>query len=244
MYSKKLSAALSVLLVVACASLAVTASPAAEGGGGNSPVSFLFQVVGTGAEYAAGSDGDDDVHDGVLTLTGVPFQTMAFSNRPAEVDGSIPTAVFVASFLPVSGPNDNSFAEDPPASAFSCVSDDGDIKRVVFELMRPTIANSTVTFDVNVLYVDDDDAGSADLDSFTCSGLSTLVVDSLDTYEPAMRGADGVHGGRAAPRDEAGCVLSPWHDTEHRCVRPLPGWKRRMWIARHHSCETLIVNFS
>ena len=222
MYSIKLSAALSVLLVVACASLAVTASPAAEGGGGNSPVSFLFQVVGTGAEYAAGSDGDDDVHDGVLTLTGVPFQTMAFSDRPAEVDGSIPTAVFVASFLPVSGPNDNSFAEDPPASAFSCVSDDGDIKRVVFELMRPTIANSTVTFDVNVLYVDDDDAGSADLDSFTCSGLSTLVVDSLDTYEPAMRGADGMAytaDGRPLETNPAPCCPLGTTQNIGACVR-------------------------
>lgn len=161
------------------------AAPAAE----VSSVSFLFQVVGLGAEYAEGSDGDDDVHDGVLTLTGVPDTTMAFSDRPAEIDGHIPTFLFVATFAPISGPGDNSFYADPPAAAFSCVSDDGDIKRIVFQLMRPTIGDSTVTFDVNVLYVE----GQTDdlLESFSCPGLSTLVVDSLGTYHPVNQDSDG-----------------------------------------------------
>lgn len=173
------------IFAFAALSAFASAAPAAE----DSSVSFLFQVVGLGAEYAAGSDGDDDVHDGVLTLTGVPDTTMAFSDRPAEIDGHIPTFLFVATFAPISGPGDNSFYADPPAAAFSCVSDDGDIKRIVFQLMRPTIGDSTVTFDVNVLYVE----GETDdlLKCFSCPGLSTLVVDSLGTYHPVTQDSDG-----------------------------------------------------
>jgi hypothetical protein len=56
-----------------------------------------------------------DYKDGVMTLFGVPFQTVFFTDRPYRVAGHLPTDEFVAKWTTDTGPN--SFAKDPPNAA-------------------------------------------------------------------------------------------------------------------------------
>ena len=52
---------------------------------------FLFQMLAAGATFEA----EAGSFDGVLTLENVNNQTLAFSDRPERIAGTVPTLVFV-----------------------------------------------------------------------------------------------------------------------------------------------------
>ena len=92
-------------------------------------------------------------HGGVLTLDGFGNETIAFADRPGRDAFPIATADFVAgAFLPVDGPEDDSFYADPPNAAFSCPLGSGGVARAVYVLRAPSELDMEVAFEVQVLY--------------------------------------------------------------------------------------------
>lgn len=129
---------------------------------------FLFQMLAAGATFEA----EAGSFDGVLTLINVNNQTVAFSDRPERIAGTVPTHEFVlAAFAPVDGPEDNSFFVDPPNAAFSCVVGPGEVARAVFVLRSASESNSSeFYFEVDVLYANHLE------ESLTCGGPVCSVV--------------------------------------------------------------------
>ena len=168
---------IAVFLLAACtrgalASVDITPAPepAPETDG---PPEFLFQMMAAGATFEAG----EGSFDGVLTLENVNNETIAFSDRPERIAGTVPTDEFVlAAVAPVDGPEDNSFFADPPNAAFSCAVGEGEVARAVFVLRSASESSSgALSFEVDVLYANDPEA------SLACEGP---VRPLLHTYIP------------------------------------------------------------
>ena len=132
------------------------------------PPEFLFQIVAAGATFKAG----EGSFDSVLTLENVNNETIAFSDRPERIAGTVPTDEFVlAAFATDDGPTDNSFFVDPPNAAFSCAAGPGEIARAVFKLQAPSESRTGgVSFEVDVLYWSDPEA------SLSCEGPVRLIL--------------------------------------------------------------------
>jgi hypothetical protein len=89
-----------------------------------------------------------DYKDGVMTLYGVPAQTVFFTDRPHRVVGNVGTNQFVAKWTTDTGPN--GFAKDPPNAAVS-VFEPGGVKSAVVELRNPRLNGGNLSYDVKVL---------------------------------------------------------------------------------------------
>ena len=89
-----------------------------------------------------------DYKDGVMTLHGVPAQTMFFTDRPHRVVGNVPTDKFVARWTTDTGPN--GFATVPPNAAVTVFQPDG-AKTAIVELSNPRLDGNKLSYDVKVL---------------------------------------------------------------------------------------------
>jgi hypothetical protein len=89
-----------------------------------------------------------DYKDGVMTLYGVPPQTMFFTDRPNRVVGNLPTNTFVAKWTTDKGPN--GFASNPPNAAVTVFQPDG-AKTAVVELSNPRLNGDNLSYNVKVL---------------------------------------------------------------------------------------------
>ena len=89
-----------------------------------------------------------DYKDGVMTLHGVPAQTMFFTDRPNRVVGNVPTDKFVARWTTDTGPN--GFATVPPNAAVTVFQPDG-AKTAIVELSNPRLDGNKLSYDVKVL---------------------------------------------------------------------------------------------
>ena len=131
------------------------------------PPQFLFQIVAAGATFEAGKGS----FGGVLTLENVNNETIAFSDRPERIAGTVPTDEFVlAVFAPDAGQK-NDFFVDPPNAAFSCAAGPEEIARAVFKLQAPSESRTGgVSFEVDVLYWSEPEA------SLSCEGPVRLIL--------------------------------------------------------------------
>ena len=126
---------IAVTLLAACsrgalASIDITPAPEPAPETDGQP-EFLLQMMAAGATFKAG----EGSFDGVLTLENVNNETIAFSDRPERIAGTVPTDEFVlGAFAPDDGPADDSFFDDPPNAAFSCAIGEGEVARAVFVL--------------------------------------------------------------------------------------------------------------
>jgi len=89
-----------------------------------------------------------DYKDGVMTLYGVPPQTMYFSDRPDRVVGNVPTITFVTKWTTDKGPN--GFASNPPNAAVTVFQPDG-AKTAIVELTNPRLDGNNLSYNVKVL---------------------------------------------------------------------------------------------
>jgi hypothetical protein len=89
-----------------------------------------------------------DYKDGVMTLHGVPAQTMFFTDRPNRVVGNVPTDKFVARWTTDTGPT--GFATVPPNAAVTVFQPDG-AKTAIVELSNPRLDGNKLSYDVKVL---------------------------------------------------------------------------------------------
>jgi hypothetical protein len=89
-----------------------------------------------------------DYKNGVMTLTGVPAQTMFFTDRPHRVVGNLPTDRFVAKWTTDRGPN--GFASNPPNAAVT-VFEPGGAKSAIVELTNPRLDGNNLSYNVKVL---------------------------------------------------------------------------------------------
>ena len=89
-----------------------------------------------------------DYKDGVMTLHGVPAQTMFFTDRPNRVVGNVPTKAFVAKWTTDKGPN--SFATKPPNAAVTVFQPDG-ARTAVVELTNPQLDGNKLSYNARVL---------------------------------------------------------------------------------------------
>ena len=89
-----------------------------------------------------------DYKDGVMTLYGVPAQTMFFTDRPNRVVGNLPTNAFVAKWTTDKEPN--GFATNPPNAAVTVFEPSG-AKTAIVELSNPRLDGSKLSYNVKVL---------------------------------------------------------------------------------------------
>jgi hypothetical protein len=89
-----------------------------------------------------------DYKNGVMTLYGVPAQTMFFTDRPNRVVGNLPTNTFVARWTTDKGPN--GFATNPPNAAVT-VFEPGGAKTAIVELTNPRLDGNNLSYNVKVL---------------------------------------------------------------------------------------------
>ncbi len=81
-----------------------------------------------------------------MTLRGVSDSTIAFSDRPERLAGSMPTRDLV----PMWSEGANSFLKDPPNATLSVL--DGDtVTSVVVVLRNPRLTGSNLTYDIEFL---------------------------------------------------------------------------------------------
>jgi hypothetical protein len=78
----------------------------------------------------------------VLTLEGVAPETVAFADRPKRLTDNLKTSAFFARFWG----RGSSFVKDPPNAALDLVTGENDGDAIVFELRRPRLHGSTLTF--------------------------------------------------------------------------------------------------
>jgi hypothetical protein len=124
----------------------------------------------------------EDVEGGfLLTLEGAPAQTVFFSDRPARIAGSIPTAELLET-LDFDG-------NDPPNAALVLQGTDGGTDIVVLELSRPKYDPAAGTLTYVVLPIEDERLDASDV-GFTEApvtiesigaefGPGSLFIDSL-----------------------------------------------------------------
>jgi hypothetical protein len=89
-----------------------------------------------------------DYKDGVMTLYGVPAQTMFFTDRPNRVVGNIGTDAFTAKWTTDTGPQ--GFAKVPPNAAVT-VFEPGGAKTAIVELSNPQLNGNNLSYNVKVL---------------------------------------------------------------------------------------------
>jgi hypothetical protein len=102
------------------------------------PPSLLFVQTATRIDYK----------DGVMTLYGVPAQTMYFTDRPNRVVGNLPTDRFVSKWTTDKSPN--GFATVPPNAAVTLFQPDGP-KTAIVELSNPRLDGDNLSYSVKVL---------------------------------------------------------------------------------------------
>jgi len=117
---------------------ALAAYPAARLATAQTKPSFLFVQSAKMIDYK----------NGVMTLHGVPAQTMFFTDRPHRVVGNVPTDKFVARWTTDTGPN--GFATVPPNAAVTVFQPDG-AKTAIVELSNPRLDGNKLSYDVKVL---------------------------------------------------------------------------------------------
>ena len=89
-----------------------------------------------------------DYKDGVMTLYGIPNQTLFFTDRPGRVVGNMPMTKFVAKWTTDRGPN--GFAANPPNAAVTIFHPDS-VKTAIVELRNPRLDGDKLAYDVKVL---------------------------------------------------------------------------------------------
>jgi hypothetical protein len=87
-----------------------------------------------------------DYKDGVMTLYGVPAQTMFFT-CPNRVVGNLPTNALVAKLTTDKEPN--GFATNPPNAAVTVFEPSG-AKTAIVELSNPRLDGSTLSYNAKV----------------------------------------------------------------------------------------------
>ena len=143
---------------------ATAPEPAPETDG---PPQFLFQIVAAGATFEAGKGS----FDGVLTLENANNETIAFSDRPERIAGTVPTDKFVLAVFARDAGQEDDFFVDPPNAAFSCAAGPGKVARAVFMLHAPSVSSTdSISFEVDVLYWSDPEA------SLLCQGPVRLIL--------------------------------------------------------------------
>jgi hypothetical protein len=124
--------------IVLTAMTVLAAYPAARLATAQTKPSFLFVQSAKTIDYK----------DGVMTLHGVPAQTMFFTDRPNRVVGNVLTDKFVARWTTDTSPG--GFASNPPNAAVTVFQPDG-AKTAIVELSRPRLAGNKLSYDVKVL---------------------------------------------------------------------------------------------
>lgn len=99
-------------------------------------VGYLFVQTAQAGMYA----------DGILTLDGVPEQTVFFSDRPVRKAGHLSTKTFLEGWK--EGPN--SFQQDPPNATLSILSGQR-VMTAVLELRNPVQTGNQLQYTVTVL---------------------------------------------------------------------------------------------
>jgi hypothetical protein len=89
-----------------------------------------------------------DYKDGVMTLHGVPSQTLFFTDRPNRLVGNLQTEKFVARWTEDKGPG--GFASNPPNAAVTLFQPDG-AKTAIVELTNPRLEGDKLSYNVKVL---------------------------------------------------------------------------------------------
>lgn len=83
---------------------------------------------------------------GTMTLRGISPTTIAFSDRPERLAGSLPTS----QFLPMWSEGHDSFLKDPPNATISVLGDD-QVSSLVVVLRNPRFSGSNLTYDIEIL---------------------------------------------------------------------------------------------
>jgi hypothetical protein len=89
-----------------------------------------------------------DYKNGVMTLYGVPAQTVFFTDRPNRVVGNMSTQAFTSKWTTDTGPK--GFAKDPPNAAVT-VFEPGGAKTAIVELTNPRLNGNNLSYNVKVL---------------------------------------------------------------------------------------------
>lgn len=86
----------------------------------------------------------------LLTLEGVSYSTLWFSERPALAAGHIPTRQFIANW----GTGENSFADSPPSAALDILEGESEGDVLVVQLSKPEYdqADARLSYQVQVLH--------------------------------------------------------------------------------------------
>ena len=124
--------------IVLAAIAALALYPAAKLATAQPSPSFLFVQSAKTIDYK----------DRVMTLHGVPAQTMFFTDRPNRVVGNLPTDRFVARWTTDKSPN--GFATSPPNAAVTLFQPDG-AKTAIVELSSPRLDGDKLSYNVKVL---------------------------------------------------------------------------------------------
>ena len=124
--------------IVLTAIVALALYPAARLATAQTKPSFLFVQSAKMIDYK----------DGVMTLHGVPPQTMFFTDRPNRVVGNVPTDKFVARWTTDTSPG--GFASNPPNAAVTVFQSDG-AKTAIVELSSPRLDGNKLSYNVKVL---------------------------------------------------------------------------------------------
>jgi hypothetical protein len=114
-------------------------------------------------------DGEEGVY--ILTLTGLPAQTVSFSDRPERVVGTVTTSHFLRAL--------GFAAENPPNAALVTKAEDGGDDILVIELFNPVytegegVEGGTLVYEARVL------------NNYTDTGLGRVALEQDDTTIPA-----------------------------------------------------------
>jgi hypothetical protein len=90
-----------------------------------------------------------DYMHGVMTLYGVPAQTMSFTDRPNREVGNLPTNALVAKWTRDREPN--GLAANPPNAAATLFEPSDGAKTSIVELTNPRLDGNKSSYNVKVL---------------------------------------------------------------------------------------------
>ena len=124
----------------------------------DSPEPEMLELLFVQSARAASLD------NGVLTLTGVHFSTLFFTDRPERIAGHEPTEDFVDNW----DKGEDSFADVAPNGTLSILMGE-EPQEIVVVLKNPRLAGGALTYDVEVL----------DGNTTASGGASSLFIDTL-----------------------------------------------------------------
>ena len=129
-----------------------------------------------------------------MTLKGVSFSTVFFSDRPERIAGHLPTA----HFLKIWEEGSDSFRHDPPNANLSILGEKEGAVNIVLELSGPRLKDNNLTYDIKVLEGKPPEEG----------GISSLFIDWWAAWGPGPRGYSGPYPRYRGPGPGLYCYRS------------------------------------